>query len=266
MNVILCTSDKRISFNILKFLVHECINIRYVLVSDINVSNSYLNNYCAENKIEIIQGKKYEYLLSRLNETCVDLLISFNYPLIIPKQLIERCELAINFHPAPLPDYRGTSPTSWGILKDEKTWAVSCHLLDEGIDSGDIIDLDYFDIDKRYIKTGKDLSEYCWNRLEVLLKKIIRKIEAGESLSTKKNVSVESCYTREMLNSIKEVNQCNSAEEISKRIKALWYPPFEGAYIILDGKKFYLIDQEILNEYGEMYQQLQEYNSDCGGD
>lgn len=35
--------------------------------------------------------------------------------------------------------------------------------------------------------------------------------------------------------------------------KKLWNPPFEGAYIIIDSKKYYLIDKEILGMYDEVY-------------
>ena len=64
------------------------------------------------------------------------------------------------------------------------------------------------------------------------------------------------------LNEKKDVSSTKDTQEIDKRIRSLWYPPFEGAFIVISGKKYYLIDQYILNEYGELYNQ---YKAECGG-
>lgn len=36
-------------------------------------------------------------------------------------------------------------------------------------------------------------------------------------------------------------------DEINKKIQAFWYPPYEGAYIELDGERYTLVNQTILN-------------------
>jgi methionyl-tRNA formyltransferase len=37
---------------------------------------------------------------------------------------------ALNFHPAPLPEYRGVAPYSFGIYENVNHWAVSAHFMD----------------------------------------------------------------------------------------------------------------------------------------
>lgn len=48
--------------------------------------------------------------------------------------------------------------------------------------------------------------------------------------------------------------------------KPLWQPPFEGAYIIIDGEKYYLVDKEILDKYDGEYQSYERtYGGERGG-
>ena len=44
----------------------------------------------------------------------------------------------LNFHPGDLPKYRGSSAPEWQIIEGKEIIAT-CHLIDEGIDTGDII-------------------------------------------------------------------------------------------------------------------------------
>lgn len=46
---------------------------------------------------------------------------------------------AVNFHPSPLPSYRGPFPQVWAILDQQAQWGVSCHKLEAEFDSGDIL-------------------------------------------------------------------------------------------------------------------------------
>src|SRR3569623_862393 len=46
----------------------------------------------------------------------------------------------INFHPAPLPEYKGTAGYNLAILEQRNSWAVTAHYMDEQIDTGGIIE------------------------------------------------------------------------------------------------------------------------------
>ena len=50
----------------------------------------------------------------------------------------------INIHPSLLPQYRGPVPTAWAIENGEKHFGITIHLMDEGIDTGDILKI--FDV------------------------------------------------------------------------------------------------------------------------
>ncbi len=51
---------------------------------------------------------------------------------------------AVNFHPSPLPEARGPYPMVRAIMENRKSWAVTCHQLDPGFDTGDILAAETF--------------------------------------------------------------------------------------------------------------------------
>jgi methionyl-tRNA formyltransferase len=58
---------------------------------------------------------------------------------ILKSNIIGRFQIGIlNFHPGDLPSYRGCSAPEWQVL-EKKAIISTCHLIDEGIDSGPII-------------------------------------------------------------------------------------------------------------------------------
>ena len=68
---------------------------------------------------------------------------------IIKKELIEKFNKGIiNFHPGLLPYYRGSSTPEWQILNGDDVYS-SCHFIDEGIDSGKIIETKKINISKK---------------------------------------------------------------------------------------------------------------------
>ena len=54
---------------------------------------------------------------------------------------------AINYHSVPSPRYAGMNSWSWAILNNEDSWGVTSHDIDDGIDTGDIIEQGLFKID-----------------------------------------------------------------------------------------------------------------------
>lgn len=59
---------------------------------------------------------------------------------ILPKTIIDFPSLhCLNIHPSLLPKYRGAAPINWAIIRGEVKTGVTIMLMDEGMDSGDIL-------------------------------------------------------------------------------------------------------------------------------
>jgi methionyl-tRNA formyltransferase len=66
--------------------------------------------------------------------------VSIAYNQIIKQPLLNSTQLGfVNFHAGKLPNYRGRNIINWAIINGESEIGITAHLVDEGIDTGDII-------------------------------------------------------------------------------------------------------------------------------
>ena len=78
----------------------------------------------------------------------------------------------INIHSAKLPAYRGPNPTLWMYYDMELNPAVTVHYIDEGEDTGDIIEQDTFSL-----PIGATMAEYLSREYELALKLLNKAID-----------------------------------------------------------------------------------------
>lgn len=79
------------------------------------------------------------YIAKHLAQYNVDVVIVCGFQYIIKDFFIDKFKYCINIHPSFLPLYRGPEPIMWGLLRKDETYGISMHLIDSGIDTGDII-------------------------------------------------------------------------------------------------------------------------------
>lgn len=76
-----------------------------------------------------------------------DLGISYCYPRKITEPLLSLPSKGfINYHPGPLPEYKGPDQYRNAIMNKEKEWGVTVHFMDEEYDSGPIIKVNRFQL------------------------------------------------------------------------------------------------------------------------
>jgi methionyl-tRNA formyltransferase len=69
-----------------------------------------------------------------------DFIVVVAFGHIIPKNILTIPKIAtINIHASLLPKYRGPAPIQWAIINEEKKTGVTTMLMDEGMDTGDIL-------------------------------------------------------------------------------------------------------------------------------
>jgi len=69
-----------------------------------------------------------------------DIIVVVAFGHIIPKNILEIPKIAaINIHASLLPKYRGPAPIQWAIINEETETGVTTMLMDEGLDTGDIL-------------------------------------------------------------------------------------------------------------------------------
>jgi len=91
-----------------------------------------------EKKYEVMQTEEV-ISTEEISKFDPELVVSFGYRHIIKKPIIEQFRgKMINLHISYLPWNRGASPNLWSIV-DKTPKGVTIHLIDEGVDTGDII-------------------------------------------------------------------------------------------------------------------------------
>lgn len=92
----------------------------------------------------IFSKAKGETLPSNIEEWSGDYIFCFRSKFILPKTLIEKAKVAaINFHPGS-PEYPGSGCLNFALFENSKTYGVTCHLMTEKIDEGQIIECHRF--------------------------------------------------------------------------------------------------------------------------
>lgn len=79
--------------------------------------------------------------LDEIEKYNADLFISMSFNQILKKEIISFPRLGfINCHAGALPFYRGRNPLNWVLINGESSFGITVHYVDEGIDTGDIIE------------------------------------------------------------------------------------------------------------------------------
>ena len=90
--------------------------------------------------------------------------------------------------------YRGCYAPLRAILNGDSEFGVTLHYMDEGIDTGKIIDKSIFEIDES--QTGFELYELCKKKGLELFKKNIQQILKNKVVSRKQNDEFARHYNR----------------------------------------------------------------------
>ncbi len=103
--------------------------------------NAVYNFACKEGYNVVKQNKlNFSFLKEHIVSKKIDLLITHAFMKILPSEVFNVPKYgSMNIHPSLLPKYRGPSPTYWVLKNREKVTGLTCHFIDNGIDTGNII-------------------------------------------------------------------------------------------------------------------------------
>lgn len=182
----------------------------------------------------------------------VDAVFSFLFWKLIRPPLIELGRLGcLNFHPAPLPDMRGLGGYNVAILEDWPEWGVSAHYVDAGLDTGDVVAVDRFPIDRER-ETALSLDFRSQERLLALFRRTADELAAGRELPRAAQ-GAGRYVDRAEFEALRAVRPGDPPELTARRIRAFWYPPHDGATLELGGRTVTLVDRGLLAEVAQAY-------------
>ena len=157
-----------------------------------------------------------------------DLTIVVAYGKILPKEILYFPKYnSINIHASLLPAYRGAAPIQWSILNGEKVTGVTSMLMNEGLDTGDMLLSEKIEITEN-MNAGE---------LHDALSTMGAEVKANSLKPVKQDDSLSN-YSPMLSKALCPTDFTKSAQEVHNHIRGL--SPWPVATATLNGKKLKL--------------------------
>jgi methionyl-tRNA formyltransferase len=169
---------------------------------------------------------KEETFQGALRDLQPDLMVVVAYGQILPKSVLRIPKYgAINVHASLLPKYRGAAPIAWAILNGEKVTGVTTMVMDEGMDTGDIL------LQTEVSIGDGEMCETLHDRLASsgaqLLLETLEKMKVGNIHSIPQDHS-RATYAPPFKKEDGHIDWKKEAQEIDRHIRA--FNPWPGAF------------------------------------
>jgi len=147
-----------------------------------------------------------------------DILISIIYDKIFNDKFLKNRK-CFNFHLGKLPEYGGSNIPVWALLNNESEFGITLHLIDRGVDTGDIIDIEKFKIEKL------DTAFTIYQKGEIVILKMFKnwflRLIKNDFTTVKQDKSKSNMYYKKQLDEVKD---------ISVLARALYFPAKESLF------------------------------------
>lgn len=201
--------------------------------------------YCMEHKLAFLNNRKPDEgkLVQMITDAGIDFLVSVGHQWILSKKVLELVSgRAVNLHLAKLPDYRGNFSYNHAILNGDTAYGVTLHWMTEEVDRGDYIEISEFPIQE--CDTAYSLYQKSLEAGIKIFRLFADRLYSGEELPHKLMQGEGCFYSRKSLDGMREIKDICDQKEMIMKSRAFYFPPFEAAYVRMDGRKYYVIPAE----------------------
>jgi methionyl-tRNA formyltransferase len=172
---------------------------------------------------EKVKEEAFQEALSGLQP---DLFVVVAYGQILPNPVLNIPKYgAVNVHASLLPRYRGAAPIAWAILRGEEGTGVTTMVMDEGMDTGDILLQTEVPIGDE--ETCENLHDRLGSLGAQLLLKTLEKMKAGDIRAIPQDHS-KATYAPPLKKENGHIDWRKGAAEIDRQVRA--FNPWPGAF------------------------------------
>lgn len=202
--------------------------------------NEIYERCMAENIFFVDNSKRNEeQIKERIVCEKINFIVSVGHGWILSDNILKLVDYqAANLHLAKLPEYQGNFTFNHAILNKEKEYGVTLHWMTKRVDLGDCIFTKVFPVsedDTAYSLYLKAVDEGI-----AVFNQFIDFISKGESLPRKLMQGEQHFYSRASLQGLRELQSSDKPEDIARKSRAFYFPPFENAYFVINGKKYFV--------------------------
>jgi len=217
----------------------------------------HIKQYCIDNNLElpIYQPEKLrgnEEARQEIIDLKPDFIIVAAYGQILPKEILDIAP-CINLHASLLPAYRGASPIQESLLNDDEYTGVTSMLMEEGLDSGDILALQYLKI-----TPTMEVAEAFAKLSDIAAKLTITTLDEYDNIEPKKQNEAQVSFCGK----IKKENglvDFKDAKKLFLKYKAYSYWPGVFLESGLKLKDIQLVETTSSNKEGEILEISNEF-------
>lgn len=174
-----------------------------------------------------------------------DVMVVAAFGQIISKEILEMPKYGcINVHASLLPAYRGAAPIQWAVINGDKESGVTIMQMDEGIDTGDMIEKVVVPIAED--ETGGSLFDKLSQAGAKLCVKVLQDLEDGKAVREKQPEESTTPYAKMIDKKMGAIDWEKPAKEIEQLIRGL--NPWPSAYTKLQGKTLKIWKAEVLEQ------------------
>lgn len=240
MNILYFTKSKKYTCKALEYMIERYTVAGVVCKNREILDGTELEKICNKFGIRIYDNTELYQCLNCGKLPNIDIAVSNTFGRLIRPSFINFVRgNCINFHGAILPDYKGLYAYNHGLLNGEKTWGVTAHYVNERFDEGEIIAIKKFSIDPERISVS-ELEEITQKKAYDMTIELLERWRVEGKLPSYAQPLGGRYYSREDFEFARKVSLDDSADIVMKKIHAFYCPPYEGAYIEIDGKHFQL--------------------------
>lgn len=203
-----------------------------------------------KHQIPVYQPKKVreKEFTEALRNLSPDVIVVAAFGQIITKEILEIPRFGcINVHASLLPAYRGAAPIQWAVINGEKESGVTIMQMDEGLDTGDMIDKVVVPLAQD--ETGGSLFDKLSQAGARLCVKVLKDLEEGKAVREKQPEESTTPYASMISKKMGEINWSQPAGSIEQLIRGL--DPWPSAYTKLQGKTLKLWKARVVEEKQE---------------
>ncbi len=184
-------------------------------------------------------------IIRELESRKFDFIVEVAYGKLLKPAFLDLAkDRVLNVHPSLLPLYRGAAPLVWPILNGDAESGVSIMLVDEGMDTGDVLDRIAIPIE------GIQASELHDRLANLGAEAIVRVLNDYDRYYQARSAQGEShTYAKKITKDMGHLSFEETGEQILRRIRGL--NPWPGTYFFMEGKRIQVLDAEITELEGD---------------
>jgi len=206
----------------------------------VNNAGQKIYNWLLENNENVVALLTSKNQLDLIKKLKPDMVISCGFRYIVPQEYLEIPPLGcINIHSSYLPYNRGANPNIWSIIENTPAGAT-IHFMDKGIDTGDIIARRNVEI--QFSDNAADLYDKLEKAQFNLFVENWKKIKKRDFTTISQSLKEGTSHKVKDFIKLCEINlnETRNVREIINQFRALTFPPYDNAYVEIDGQRYYV--------------------------